>query len=76
VRVHRAIERLLGRPRGGELGRRPVRDLLGGALAAARLPVLRRRLGRLAVSPNRECWTPVPPLLSRRSAAIPTEQPQ
>jgi radical SAM superfamily enzyme YgiQ (UPF0313 family) len=76
VRVHRAIERLLGRPRGGALGRRPVRDLLGGALAAARLPVLRRRLGRLAVSPNRECWTPVPPLLSRRSAAIPTEQPQ
>jgi radical SAM superfamily enzyme YgiQ (UPF0313 family) len=75
-RASRAIERLRGRPRGGELGRRPVRDLLSGALAAARLPLLRRRLERLARSPNLERWAPMPPLLSRHSAAIPTEQPQ
>ena len=54
----------------------PSRDLLAGALAAARLPLLRRRLERLAVSPNPERRAAGAPLLSRRSAAIPTEQPQ
>jgi anaerobic magnesium-protoporphyrin IX monomethyl ester cyclase len=75
-RASRALDRFRGRPRGAELGRRPLRDLLSGVLAATRLPLLRRRLDRLALSSNPERRAPLPPLLSRHSAAIPTEQPQ
>jgi anaerobic magnesium-protoporphyrin IX monomethyl ester cyclase len=75
-RASRALDRLRGRPRGGELSRRPVRDLLSGVLSATRMPLLRRRLERLALSSDQERGTPLPPLLSRHSAAIPTEQPQ
>jgi radical SAM superfamily enzyme YgiQ (UPF0313 family) len=75
-RTRRALDRLRGRPRGAELGRRLVRDLISGVLAAMRLPLLRRRLERLALSSNPERRAPLPPLLSRHSAAIPTEQRQ
>jgi hypothetical protein len=72
----RAVDRLRGRRRGGELGAHPLRDIIGGLLGAAKLPVLERRLEGLATgSPGRRHVRLVP-ILTRQSAAVPTEQPQ
>jgi radical SAM superfamily enzyme YgiQ (UPF0313 family) len=75
-RMRRALDRLRGHPRGGELGLRPARDLATGLVAAARLPFLTRRLERLAAETGTPTRQPLTPLLSQPAAAVPTEQPQ
>jgi anaerobic magnesium-protoporphyrin IX monomethyl ester cyclase len=57
-------------------GGRDVRAVIGGVWHAARVPVLRRTVRRLARRPTRLPGTVVRPLLSREAAAVPSEQPQ
>jgi radical SAM superfamily enzyme YgiQ (UPF0313 family) len=72
----RAVDRLRGRRRGGELGAHPLRDIIGGLLGAAKLPVMERRLEGLATGSPGQRHVRLVPILTRQSAAVPTEQPQ
>jgi hypothetical protein len=55
--------------------RRLAREIAGGAYHAARVPILRRRAGRLARQTAQPSVS-VLPILSPQAAAVPSEQPR
>ena len=53
---------------------RDVRDAIGGAWQAAKVPALRRMVSRLARRPTRAPGTVLHPVLTQQAAAVPSEQ--
>ena len=71
-RAARALDRLRGRRRGGNVSL--TREIGAGLVSAARLPLLRRRLEHLAHAPEAACQAIGVRALAPPAAAIQTEQ--
>ncbi len=67
------VARALSQPR--SIHGRFVRDIASGIYHAVRVPILRRRVDRLARETAQPSVPVLRPILSRQAAAVPTEQP-